>query len=72
MPGWYLVVSGAVALVVLAGVAYRALTDSRRREAYAGGADFDATYTDAPTFREAAATEDDRVKSRERPVERIR
>jgi hypothetical protein len=52
MPGWYLLLSAAVGLLVLAGVAYSALKE--RRRAFAGaGTEFDPTYADAPIRREA-------------------
>jgi hypothetical protein len=73
MPGWYLILSAAVGLLVLAGVAYSALVDARRRELPGGvGAGFDQAYADAPTRREAEEAPRRRVGEREELVQRRR
>jgi hypothetical protein len=73
MPGWYLMLSAAVALLVLAGVAYSALADARWRERPEGaGAGPDRTYADAPTRREAEEVQPERVGRREELIKRGR
>ncbi len=73
MPEWYLILSAVVALVVLGAVAYSALTDTRRTTVPEGfGADYDDTFADAPTRREAEEAPSARALARDELVQRRR